>query len=88
MAEADKDLFSQLVQEFASMESPENCHPLREWLKDIMVVFDNLLSLGTPDSRKLADITNLMESLRSAQVFLWHFNCKTLFDHCNDLFAY
>jgi hypothetical protein len=88
MAEADEDLFSYIVQAFASMESPENCHPLREWLKDIMAVFDNFLSLGTPDTRKLADIANLMESLKSAQVFLWHFNCKTLFAHCKDLLAH
>jgi hypothetical protein len=89
MAEADEDLFSHIVVEFASMESPENCHPLREWLKDIGAVFDNLIGLGTAvDSRTLAAITNLMESLKSAQVFLRHFNCIQLFAYCQGLLSH
>jgi len=87
MAEADQDFFDLLVKEFAAMESPENCHPLREWLKDIMSVLDNLLSYKRSKSRKLPHIRNLMEALKSAEIFLRHFNCKTLFAHCQELLS-
>jgi len=85
MAEADEDLFSHLVEAFASMESPENCHPLREWLKNIMFVFDNLIGFKGPKSRMITHWIKSMKALKSAEIFLRHFNCKTLFAHCKDL---
>jgi hypothetical protein len=88
MAEADQDLFNLLVKEFATMESPENCHPLSKWLRDIMNVLVNLSSFKRTKSRKLPHIRNLMEALKSAEIFLQHFNCIQLFAHCQGLLSH
>lgn len=73
------------MQAFVNMESPENLHPLREWLKDIMNVFDDLGSFRGPNGRQLARIENLMNALKSADIFLARFKCKVLFAYCHHL---
>jgi NADH:ubiquinone oxidoreductase subunit F (NADH-binding) len=87
MAEADQELFNLIVEEFTTVESPENCHPLREWIKDIVNVLENLRTFRKTKGRKLAHIRDLKEALTSAEVFLRHFNCKTLFAYCQCLLS-
>jgi hypothetical protein len=85
LAENDQELLNLLVKEFQNMESPEKKQPLREWLRNIVNVLEELGSYKEANGRNLARIENLVETLKIAQIFLANFECKELFACCHSL---